>query len=212
MDKVVIWGASGHAKIVADIIRIRKEYQIVGFLDNINFQQQNTTFCGSQILGGEEQLDQLLEQGINKIIFGFGDCDARLKLAEFVKSKGFQLVTAIHPASTISPDVIIGLGTVVVAGAVINSGCLIGENVIINTLAGVDHDCVVRDGAHICPGVHLGGQVTVGRGAWVGIGACIIDHITIGSRSLIGAGAVVVGNIPENVVVYGNPAKVIKER
>lgn len=212
MDKIVIRGASGHAKVVADMIRIREEYQIVGFLDSTNLQRRHTTFCGSQILGGEEQLSQLLEQGVNKIGFGFGDCDARLRLAELVKLKGFQLTTAIHPTSIIASDVIIGLGTVVGAGAVINSSCVIGENVIVNTLSSVDHDCTVGDGAHISPGVHLGGQVTVGRGSWIGIGSCVIDHIIIGSRSLIGAGAVVVNNIPDNVIAYGNPAKVKKGR
>ena len=199
-------------KIVADIIRIRKEYQIVGFLDNDNLQRHRTEFCGSQILGGEEQLTQLLEQGVNKLIFGFGNCAARLRLAELVKTQGFQLVTAIHPSSIIASDVVIGLGTVVTAGAVINSNSFIGENVIINTLSSVDHDCTVGDGAHVCPGVHLGGQVIIGRGSWIGIGACVIDHISIGNKSIIGAGAVVVDDIPDNVIVYGNPARVRKRR
>ncbi len=207
-DKIVIWGASGHAMVVADIIRLRSEYQIVGFLDNIDPQRRLTEFCGSRILGGEEQLDQIREQGINRLILGFGNCDARLKLAELVKTKGFQLVTAIHPGSIIASDVTIKPGAVVAAGAVINSGSLIGENVIINTSSSVDHECIIGDGAHICPGVHLGGKVSVGRTAWVGIGTCVIDHISIGSASLIGAGSVVVKDIPANVVAYGNPAKV----
>lgn len=212
MDKIVVWGASGHARVVADILRIRKEYQIVGFLDNINLQRSNTEFCDSKVLGGEEQLNQLLGQGINKLIFGFGNCSARLRLAELVKIKGFQLVTAIHPNSIIASDVIIALGTVVAAGAVINSNSLIGENVIINTSSSVDHDCTVGDGVHICPGAHLGGQVTIGRGSWIGIGACVIDHISIGNESVIGAGAVVIDDIPDNVIVYGNPARIQKRR
>ncbi|HEX7555273.1 MAG TPA: acetyltransferase, partial [Leptolinea sp.] len=161
-------------------------------------------------LGGEEQLDQLHEQGVNHLILGFGNCDARLKLAELIRSKGFQLVTAIHPNSIIASDVIIRPGTVIAAGAVINSGSLIGENVIINTSSSVDHECVIGDGAHICPGVHLAGKVSIGRATWVGIGSCVIDHLSIGSASLIGAGSVVVKDIPDNVVAYGNPAKVQK--
>lgn len=210
MDKVVIWGASGHALVVADIIRLRAEYQIIGFLDNVTPQRRNTIFCGAQILGGEEQLDGLREQGVNHIIFGFGNYEMRLSLAEYVKLKGFQLASAIHPSAIIAADVSIKSGTVVAAGAVINSGSTIGENVIINTSASVDHECIIGDGAHICPGAHLAGNVTVGRGAWVGIGACVINRISIGSASLIGAGAVVVKDIPDNVVAYGNPAKVKK--
>jgi UDP-N-acetylbacillosamine N-acetyltransferase len=208
MDKIVIWGASGHARVVADIIRLNREYEIVGFLDNVNPQQHLTAFCGAQILGGDDQLVQLREQGVNYLIFGFGNCEARLKLAELVKSKGFQLASAIHPSAIIASDVIIKPGTVVAAGAVINTGSLIGENVIINTSSSVDHECSIGDGAHICPGAHLAGQVRVGRGTWVGIGTTIIDHVSIGSGSLIGAGAVVVKDLPDNVVAYGNPAKV----
>lgn len=157
-------------------------------------------------------MDKLRVQDVNYLIFGFGNGDARLKLTELVKSKGFQLPSAIHPASTIASDVTIGPGTVVAAGVVINSQCLIGENVIINTSSSVDHECIIEDGAHICPGVHLAGKVRVGRAAWIGIGACVIDHISIGDSSLIGAGAVVIKDVPNNAVAYGNPAKVKKTR
>jgi len=211
MKKLVIWGASGHAMVIADIIRLRGEYQVIGFLDSVNMQRHSSTFLGLPILGGEEQLDRLRDLGVDYLILGFGNCDARLKLAELVKTKGFQIASAIHPGSIIASDVIIKLGTVIAAGAVINSGSLIGENVIINTSASIDHECVIGDGAHICPGVHLGGSVSVGRATWVGIGSCVKDHITIGSSSLIGAGSVVVRDIPDHVVAYGNPAKVRKE-
>jgi UDP-N-acetylbacillosamine N-acetyltransferase len=207
-QKIVIWGASGHALVVADIIRVSKTYQIIGYLDNIDPQRHHTIFNGKEILGGEEQLAILAEKGINHIIIGFGNCDARLKLAEIARSKGFQLATAIHPGAIIAPDVTIGLGTVVAAGAVINPGTVIGENVIINTSASVDHECVVQDGAHICPGVHLAGKVTVGRGSWVGIGSSVSDHLSIGKGCMIGAGSVVVRDIPDHVVAYGNPARV----
>jgi len=212
MEKIVIWGASGHAMVVTDIINLIGEYQIFGFIDDINPKRHGTSFLGHKILGGAEQLDWLMENGINKLIFGFGNNNARLRLTGLVKAKGFQLISAIHPKSIIAKNVNIAAGTVVAAGAVINSGSQIGENTIINTSSSVDHECIIGDGAHISPGAHLGGQVVVGQGSWIGIGACIIDHILIGSNSLIGAGSVVLENIPDNVVAYGNPAKTRKAR
>ena len=94
---------------------------------------------------------------------------------------------------------------------VINPRARIGENVIVNTAASIDHDCVIEDGAHLCPGTHLAGGVNIGRGAWIGIGAVVSDHLQIGANSIIGAGAVVTHDIPNNVVAYGVPAKVIRK-
>ncbi|MBW4603177.1 MAG: acetyltransferase [Calothrix sp. FI2-JRJ7] len=211
ISKLLIWGASGHALVVIDIIRLQGIYEIVGLLDNVNPQRQGENFCGVPIFGGQEQLDFCKDKGIEHTIFGFGDCQARLKLSELVVGKGFSLATAIHPTATIAADVSIEPGTVIAAGAVVNSGARIGRNVIINTCASVDHECVIEDGAHICPGVNLAGRVTVGRAAKVGIGATVIDRVRIGAGALIGAGAVVVDDIPDSVLAYGIPARVIRK-
>jgi len=208
-EKLVIWGTSGHASVVADIIRLRGEYEIVGFIDDVNPRQAGSKFSGAHILGGQEKLEHLRREGIEHIIFGFGDCEARLRLARLVREKGFRLATAIHPSAVVAADAVIGAGTVVAAGAVINPGATIGENAIVNTCASVDHHCRVEDGAHVCPGVRLAGNVVVGRAAWVGIGATVVDRKRIGSRAIIGAGAVVVDDMPDGVVARGVPARVI---
>jgi len=210
-EKLVIWGTSGHALVVTDIIQLQGKYKIAGFLDDINKELHGKKLKNYPILGGKEKLDFLKKLNIKYLIFGFGDCNARLSLSRIVRSKGFSLCTAIHPGSIVASDVSIGQGTVITAGAVVNPGSIIGENVIINTCASVDHDCVVHDGAHISPGVNLGGNVTVGRGTWIGIGATIKEKILIGSHSIIGAGSVVIDNIPDGVVAYGIPAKVIRK-
>lgn len=212
MKKIAIWGASGHAIVVADILMLMGEYEIIGYLDNVNPERRGEMFHRSQILGGDEQLEPLLAQGVRHIIMGFGNCDARLSLAKRIKSLGFELAIAIHPSAIIASDVTINPGTVVAAGAVINPGCQVGENVIINTSSSIDHECVIEDDAHISPGVHLAGKVTIGRATWVGIGSSVIDHISIGSGTIIGAGSVVVRDIPDRVVAFGNPAKVRKQR
>lgn len=208
---IVVWGASGHAKVVADIIRQEGKYDIASFLDDIDKNRQGSQFCGATVLGGSEQLDGLLKNGVGHLIFGFGDNNARLNLSELIREKGFQLVTAIHPRAIIVQSASIGAGTVVCAAAVVGPDSVLGENIIINTSASVDHECVIEGGAHIGPGVHLGGRVHIGRGCWIGIGATVSDRIHIGEGSIIGAGAVVLDNIPSNVVAYGVPAKVIRE-
>jgi UDP-N-acetylbacillosamine N-acetyltransferase len=204
---VVIWGASGHAKVVADIVRLHRDrFELKGFLDDVDTQQRQ--FLELPVFGGAEALGSLKMMGVTHIVFGFGNCEGRLKLSEVVRKEGFSLATIIHPTAVVATDVSIGDGTVIAAGAIVNPGSKVGANVIINTRASVDHDCEIADGAHICPGATLGGSVIVGTAAWVGIGSTVKDHINIGSRALIGAGSVVVSDIPEGVVAYGVPARV----
>jgi UDP-N-acetylbacillosamine N-acetyltransferase len=208
--QLVIWGASGHARVIVDIIRLSREFTVVGFLDNINTELHGKMFCQAPILGGLEQLEELKFNNINTIFLAIGNCQARLKLAAILKVQKFNLATLIHPNAVIASDVTIGDGTVIMAGAVINSGARIGENVIVNTSASIDHDCLIEDGVHISPGAHLAGHVCVSRGVWIGIGAVVSDRITIGESSVIGAGSVVIRDIPAGVVAYGVPAKVIR--
>lgn len=205
---LVIWGASGHARVIADIVRLEGRFQIVGFIDDINLSRHGSEFCGATILGGQEKLDELYCAGTRHIILGFGNCRARLTISQLVRKSGFELATAIHPKAIVAQDVQVGAGTVLMAGAVINPGATIGENVIINTSSSVDHDCQIQNGVHIGPGAHLGGGVIVGETSWVGIGAVIKDKVTIGKNAIIGAGAVVLKNIPDGVVAFGVPAKV----
>lgn len=210
MDQVVIWGASGHAMVVADIVRLQGIYTIAGFLDNINPQRRGTVFCGNVILGGEEQLALLPAQGIKHILLGFGDCQARLEKSQYLLSQGFLLPVAIHPRAVVAGDAVIGPGTVVAAGAVVNPGARIGCSVIVNTSSSVDHECVLGDAAHISPGAHLAGRVMIGEAAHIGIGAAVMAGVSIGRKSVIGAGAVVLENVPEGVIAVGVPAKVIR--
>lgn len=208
--KLAIWGASGHALVVAEMVRLQKEYELVGFLDDTNIERKNKQFLGLPVYDGE-QLDELKDLGVNNMILGFGDCQARLKLHSVAKEKGFSFITAIHPNAVVSQNVEIGEGSVIAAGAVVNPGSKIGCNVIVNTCASVDHECVVKDGAHVCPGVHLGGRVTIGRGTWIGIGTTVTERVKIGDHSIIGAGSLVLRDTPSKAVAYGVPAKVRRQ-
>jgi UDP-N-acetylbacillosamine N-acetyltransferase len=209
-NKIVIWGSSGHALVVADIIKLEGKLEIVGFLDDVNTERHQDFFCCAEILGGKEVLEKIRSKGVKNIVLAFGNCQARLKIAQLLSEMGFRLVTVIHPNTTIASDVEIGDGTVICGGVVINPGVKIGHNVIINTSASVDHECSIGNGVHISPGVHLAGNVSVGQATWIGIGTTVIEKVKIGSNSIVGAGTLVLKDIPDSVVAYGTPAKVIK--
>ncbi len=208
--KIIIWGTSGQAKVVMDILRFDKQCEVIGFLDD-RVSLRPSTFYGRPVFGGKEQLGRIAKIGTRRIILAFGDCPARLKLTHFLEENRFLLTGAIHPSAIIAKDAVVAPGAMISAGAIINPGCIVGKSVIINTNSSVDHGCRVGDAAHIGPGVCLGGDVEVGEAAWVGIGVTVKDNIRIGAGAIIGAGSVVVKDIPARVLAYGVPAKVIKK-
>lgn len=209
-EPIAIWGAGGHAKVVADILRSSGEFSLRGFIDDSRPGRKGEEFCGSNVLGGEEALVGLVRSGVRAAVVAIGDASARMARLDRLRVMQMDLPVCIHPAAVVGADVEIGAGTVIAAGAVINPNSLIGDGVIVNTLSAIDHDCRVGTGAHICPGVRLGGNVTVGEGAWVGIGATVLNGVTVGPASFVGAGAVVIRNVPARAVVYGVPARIAR--
>jgi UDP-N-acetylbacillosamine N-acetyltransferase len=205
---IVIWGASGHASVVADVVRCEGKFRIAGLIDDLHPQRR--TLPAGEVLGDAGVLPELKRGGVTHTLIAVGNNAARVELARRVVALGFELATAIHPRATVAGGVTIGPGTVVMAGAVINPGAAVGGNVIINTCASVDHDGALGDGVHICPGAHLAGHVTVGAGTMIGIGAAVRDRVRIGARCVIGAGAAVVHDIPDDAVAVGVPARVIR--
>jgi len=206
---LLIYGASGHAKVILDIAQRLPSYRVVGLLDD-DTACHGHTLGGVSVLGGFELLerDKLC---YCHLVLAIGQNKARKDLAKRVQVLGFECATLVQPSAQIGAEVAFGTGTVVMAGAVINADTVIGEHAIINTGAGVDHDCVIGDFVHIAPGVHLAGNVRVGELTHIGIGACVIQGIKIGEGAVIGAGAAVVEDVPAGVVVAGVPARVIRK-
>jgi sugar O-acyltransferase (sialic acid O-acetyltransferase NeuD family) len=209
VDTVLIYGASGHGKVVIDIVEKEGKYKIAGLLDD-NPKLGGTTFYGYPVIGDFEMLKENPWHS-SALILAVGDNTARKNLWERAKRIGYELACTVHSSVQIGKDVSIGSGTVIMANVAINPGARIGGNVIINTGATVDHDCLIGDYVHISPGAHLGGNVEIGDLTHIGIGVNIIPNIKIGTGTIIGAGAVVVKDIPHYVTAVGTPAKVIKK-
>ena len=208
--KLVIWGASNHARVVADAVRAQGAYDIVGFLDDVHPERSGETFCGASVLGGREQLSRLRARGVSHLLMAFGDNRQRLNLGALAQDEGFELATAIHPRAVIAADVSIGQGTVVMAGAVINSGTVIGDHAIVNTSAMIEHVCRIGDGVMINTASCIAGNVIVERAATIEIGAIVASRILIGAGAIVGAGSLVLKDVPAGTLAYGSPARVIR--
>jgi sugar O-acyltransferase (sialic acid O-acetyltransferase NeuD family) len=203
VNLIALLGASGHGKVVADVAE-RLGMQ-VHFYDDA---WPTVSYLGGRwaVHGDCERL-RTNSSNYEGIVVSIGSCRVRLDLQAHLRSSGAKFMTLIHPHACVSRYSRLGLGSVVMAGAVVNADTEIGAACIVNTGATVDHDCVVGDGVHIAPGAHLSGNVSVSAGSWIGVGACIKQGIKIGAEAVIGAGAVVVKDVPNGVTVFGNPAR-----
>jgi sugar O-acyltransferase (sialic acid O-acetyltransferase NeuD family) len=206
-EKIFVFGASGHAKVVIDIIERQGLYEIAFLVDDDPALKGRQVY-GYPVLGGKEDL---LASDIRLGIVAIGSNRARSAVAAWLRENGFGFVSAIHPSAQLARGVTVGSGSVVMAGAVINSDSTIGYEAIVNTRVSIDHDCTIGDGVHLAPGSTLCGTVTVGEGTFVCAGATIIPNLTIGSNVTVGAGSTVIRDVPDGVTVVGSPAKTVKQ-
>ena len=191
MKQVVIFGAGGHAQVVADIVRACGD-AVVAFLDdNPNISDRSGA------------ISDYTQYKNCEFVIGIGNAQVRKKLSHIP----VHWYSAIHPSAIISRSVSIKEGTVVMPNAVINAGAKIGRHCIINTSAVIEHENVVEDFAHISVGAKLGGNVHIGKATWVGIGATVSNNVTICDDCTIGAGAVVVENLTSSGIYVGVPAR-----
>lgn len=197
LKKLVIIGASGHGKVIADIAEKNGYSDIVFLDDNASVQE----CAGFPVVGRVSEAD---ERDGDKIV-AIGNA----KIRESIQERINNVVTLIHPAAVISRRVTLGSGTVVMAGAIINSDVVIGKGCIINTGASVDHDCKVGNYSHISVGAHVAGTVNIGVRTWIGAGATISNNLRICDNCIIGAGAVVIKDICKSGTYIGVPIKEI---
>ena len=193
---MILYGASGHAKVIIDILEANG--QKIDFIVDDN--PTLTELLGYEVRRNTGEYDEA--------IISIGSCEIRKKVVEGLKVGNY--VTSVHPSAVVSPRATIDEGTVVMQGAIVQSSAKIGKHCIVNTGASVDHDCEIGDFVHVAPHATVLGGVKVGEGSWIGAGAVVKQYITVGKNCMIGAGAVVLHDVPDGATVVGVPGKEIK--
>jgi len=210
MTKVIILGAGGFAREVLWLFweanRYKYQWDIIGFIDE-DSNNHGKIICDLPVLGGFEYFDSVNKDEI-KVICGVGSPRTKVHFVEITNSIGLQFCSVVHPNARMSSYVEIGEGTLITAGNIITTQVVIGNHVCLNLNCTIGHDCTIGDYTTIAPGTNISGNVTLGKGVDLGTGSIILPGVSIGNWSVIGAGAVVTGDIPDNVVAIGIPAKV----
>lgn len=195
-----LFGGNGHGKVVLDILQLDPSITIEVIFDD---HPKVAAIAGIPVY----KTESLAFFKQKELIIAIGNNQVRKRIASQIEAK---YVTAFHPSAILASDFVIGVGTVVMAGAIINPSVHIGKHCIINSGSVVEHDCVLGDFVHVSPNASLAGNVTLGEGTHVGIGACIIQGVKVGKWVTVGAGAVILNDVPDYAVIVGNPGKIIK--
>jgi UDP-perosamine 4-acetyltransferase len=203
--KLILYGAGGHGKVVADLVEKLGAFKVAGFLDD----SRTGEFYGYPVLGRGEDAALLVKKGVKLAIATVGNCLHRKRLHEALSRAGFELAVAVHPSAVVARGAVLGPGTVIMPGTVVGPDVRIGQGCVVNTGAVIDHDCVLDDFVHVGPGASLSGEVRVGEGTLLGTGSSVRQGVSIGCWSMIGVGAAVVSDMPDRVVAVGVPAKVV---
>ena len=199
-NKIILYGASGHAKVISSIIEAVDMFVDIIFDDN-----EKVTYLNQyRVING---YDKNYNPNI-PIIISIGDNKIRKNISEKI-SHPFTIL--IHPSSVIDKNAKIENGSVIFHNAIVQRDSIVGKHCIINSNASVDHDCIINDFVHISPSSTLCGNVSVGEGSHIGAGATIIPNINIGKWCVIGAGAVITKDVPDYSLVVGIPGKIIKK-
>jgi len=213
MKNIVLIGGGNQAHYTIDIIEKEGKYDIVGIIDSIH--EIGSDRFGYKILGRQENIIDIINNyNIEGGVISVGDNWARYYISEQIKKlfPNFNFINAIHPSVIIGNNVKIGCGVVAMAGCIFNPKATIGDFTFFATGAQVEHDCVIEDFASISAGSITGGYVKIGKYSAITLGVTIMDRIEIGENTVVGSGSLVTKSLPNNVLAYGNPTKIIRNR
>lgn len=206
MPHLLIWGAGGHAAVVADVARL-SGWTVAAFVDDTPGGRAGGEWDGAAVVGAIEA-EALARGGVRHAAVAVGHPTVRLAKAGILDGWGCELPPLVHPRAVVAGSARLGPGVVVCAGAVVQVLAAVGRLAVVNTLASADHDCDLGEAVHLCPGARLAGSVRVGAGGWVGVGASVRDRVRLGEWCYVGAGAAVVADLPPGCLAVGVPARV----
>jgi sugar O-acyltransferase (sialic acid O-acetyltransferase NeuD family) len=213
MENIILIGAGSHARYCVDIIEKENKYKIIGFTDP--YKPIGEKVCDYPVLGRQEDIIELSEKyNIQGGVITIGDNWIRKLVYDIIigQMPDFMFVNAIHPSTIIGRNVFFGVGIVIMAGCIINPGSHVGNFCFFATGAQLEHDGYMDDYSSLSAGSITGGNVRIGKFTAITLGVTILDRIKIGDHSVIGSGSLVLKDVPDNVVAYGSPAKVIRSR
>lgn len=213
MKRIVLIGGGNQCHYTADIINKEGKYDIIGIIDSVH--EIGSEVFGYKVLGRQENIKELINKyGIEGGVISIGDNWVRYYVSSQIKKliPSFNFVNAIHPSVVIGANVDIGEGVMAMAGCIINPKSKIGNFTFFATGAQIDHDCNINDFASISAGSVTGGYVTLGKYSAITLGVTVIDRLKIGANTVVGAGSLVLKDLPDNVLAYGNPCTIIRNR
>jgi sugar O-acyltransferase (sialic acid O-acetyltransferase NeuD family) len=211
--KILIVGASGHAKVIIDIVEHQGTYEIAGLIDS--FREPDMRLMGYTVIGSENAIPALLtDASLIGGIVAIGHNWTRHNMVRRIRvlAPAFAFCNAIHPSARVGREVSIGCGVAIMAGVSVNPGTHLGDFSFLNTNSSVDHDNILGEFSCLQPNAATGGNVKIGAFSAVSMGANVIHGITIGSHTVVGAGSTVLSDIPDRVVAYGSPCRVVRRR
>lgn len=195
-----IYGAGGHARVVASII-LARGFDFFGFFDNY-YSGAPENIQGARLMGRLEDIHNYREQ-ISDFYIAIGNNEKRAEYFHILKEMGFRLPPLVHPTAIVENSVPIGDGTVICLGAIICTGTKLGQGCLVNTGSSLDHESVLDDFVHLAPRVAVAGRTQIGAGTFVGMGSIVAEYLTIGRNVTIGASSVILRNVADGDKVNG---------
>ncbi len=214
MEKIILIGAGKHCRVVLYNMQMQNLYEAACILDNSGANHK--TFEGVEVVSYDQLSIDLLNSlrktyKTNKFFIAFGNMDYRKQNYEFFVENGWESVNIVHPHAVVSKDAILGKGILIECGALVTPNPKVGNNVVINTGSQVNHDNIIHDHVYMASGIVLSGSVEIGENTLLDDGVIVSIDRKVGANSIIGAGSIVSKSIPDNVIAYGCPCKVVRE-